>query len=313
MSRRLIKMGLMNRRRMNRLIFTVVVLAVQTLLLSGCTQLLGGKAKIPQTREFIIMARPINLPFDGSGRPYPYRVQINKLQVPPRYERNQIVFRISEYELKKDRIHTWSARPSEMLTDAVDEYFSEARLFALSSRDFLTTPDFTFTGSVQAIERFDSDDEWRAHLAMSMRLVAESTKQVLWEANFDGEKVVYHKDMAYTVEMLNEILRERMQQYLADIDFKLLNYYRAQQGLAAIAAKPQVSASRSDSTQTKRVSHGGEIQPEDASYIIFPGKRMPVSTPAVSTPADTAGADAGPANKAEAELGQVEKRWEESP
>lgn len=248
-------------------------IAVLVALSSGCTNLLGGKAVIPQTREFIVLSRPLNLPFEGSERPYPYRVQIDKLQVPPRYERNQIVFRVSEYELKKDRLHTWSARPAEMLTDAIEEYLSEARLFALTSRDFLTTPDFTFTGSVQAIERFDSGDEWRAHLAMSMKLVAEATKQVLWEADFDEELVVYNRDMGYTVEALNEILRSRMQIYLADIDFKLLNYYRNQQGLEALSARPGAAEALADSVAPNETV--GEVQPEGASYIIFPGKRMP--------------------------------------
>ena len=247
-------------------------------LCGGCTNLLGGKAVIPQPREFIVLARPVSLPFEGSGRPYPYRIQIDKFQVPPRYERNQIVFRVSEYELKKDRLHTWSARPAEMLTDAIEEYLSEARLFALTSRDFLTTPDFTFTGSVQAIERFDSGDEWRAHLAMSMKLVAEATNQVLWEADFDEELVVYNRDMGYTVEALNEILRARMQVYLADIDFKLLNYYRNQQGLETLNARPGAAAADSSAAAAAVAAEKvGEVQPEGATYIIFPGKRMPAA------------------------------------
>lgn len=252
-----------------------IVLAALAVLagLTGCAQLLGGKAEIPQRREFIIIPLPVEVPLEGSERPYPYRVQINEIQVPPRYERNQIVFRLSEYELKKDRVHTWSARPSEMLTDAIEAYFVEARLFTLTSRDFLTTPDFTLSGTVQAIERFDSGDEWRARLAMSLKLVDEKDKSVFWEASFDDELVVFNKDMSYAVENLNEILRERMREYLGDIDFKLGNRMRQARGETALSARPQEAAPAGADTSA---APEAVVRPRDGSdYLIFPGKRMP--------------------------------------
>ena len=185
----------------------------------GCTQLIGGKTVVPETRKFIVEAETLRLSLPHSQRPYPYRVAIEKFIVSRVYDKNQIVFRLSPHEMREDRYHRWAVRPSEMITDAVEAYLKmNPALFLDIRQQFLDVePDLTLQGTVKAIERFDSGDLWIARLAMSMQLMDKSNK-VIWRADFDEERQVYIEDFSHTVETLRQILRTRMVRYIRELD-----------------------------------------------------------------------------------------------
>ena len=260
---------------MNRLGFSLLALALLSVL-SSCAQLIGGKTEIPARRKFIIEATPLRLTLKDSERPYPFKLQVEKFAVSGQYDRSQIVFRLSDYELKDDRWHIWSVRPSQMLTDAVERYLSQANLFIRTSQEFLDDrPDYIFTGTVKAIERFDSGDLWFAHLAMSMKLVSQESNEVFWSREFDEKLRVYNKDMAYTVEVLHQILRNQMQQFIRDIDFKFLNMIRQKQGrpLQSPTAQPARQPLAGDTAWTDTTLNS--IYAPNLDYEIIPGKQAP--------------------------------------
>ena len=252
-------------------VFSLLLLHV----FGGCAQLIGGKTDIPARRKFIIEATPQPLDLPGSKRPYPYRVQVERLAVSGQYDQNQIVFRLSDYELKDDRWNIWSVRPSQMLTDAVERYIGQANLFIRTSQEFLDErPDYILTGTVKAIERFDSGDLWFAHLAMSLKLVNQETNEVFWSREFDEKPRVYNEDMAYTVETLHQILRNQMQQAIRDIDFKFLNMIRQKKGTPLeVPARPSGQPLAGDTARTDTTLN--TLYAPNLDYEIIPGKQAP--------------------------------------
>ena len=259
---------------MQRLCFSLTVLALLPAL-NACTQLIGGKTEIPERRKFIIEAQPMGLSLKDSERPYSFKVQVQKFQISGLYDREQIVFRLSDYEINYDRWHIWANRPSKMLTDVVEQYLNNAQLFTQISQEFLDDrPDYILTGTVKAIERFDSGDLWFAHLAISMKLVNRETSEVFWSREFDDKPQVYYEDMAYTVEALSQILRNRMQQFISEIDFKFLNKKRLEENrpLEAPAAESAQQPLAGDTTRTDTLNH---IHAPNPYYEIIPGKLAP--------------------------------------
>jgi ABC-type uncharacterized transport system auxiliary subunit len=243
--------------------------------LNGCAQLIGGKTEIRERRKFTLVSHPLRLSLQGSKRPYPFNVQVQKFAVPGIYDRDQIVFRLSEYEMHYDKLHLWANRPSKMLTDIVEEYLNGATLFTQISQEYLDKrPDYILSGTVKAIERFDSGDLWYAHLSMSMKLVDSATNEVFWNREFNERPRVYFKDMAYSVEALSEILRKQMEQSISEIDFKFLHKLRQQEGqpLEELAAQVGGQSPQGPSVQNDTLNN---IFAPNPDYQIIPGKLAP--------------------------------------
>ena len=256
----------------------LLALAAGALLLGGCGSLLGGKTEIPERRKFILQPMSARLSLPSSKRPYPYKVQIEKFAVSRLYDRDQIVFRLSPEEIREDRWHVWAVRPSEMITDAAEQYLKDARLFTDIRQEFLdVTPDFTFTGTVKAIERYDSVDQWYAVLTITMQLV-DRHNEVIWERSFGEEPSrVYISDFTHTVVAMKEQLRTYMEQAIREIDLQVhirMLHNAGQPYEYLLAATNGEVAAPADTTETDPADRIPGTHPH---YEIIPGKLAPES------------------------------------
>lgn len=251
-----------------------LALVVAALGAAACSSLVGGKAKIPERRKFIIEAAPLRLSLPNSARPYAHRLEVQEFAVSRLYDRDQIVFRLSPEEIREDRWHVWAVRPSQMITDAVEQYMRDARLFTDIRQEFLdTAPDFTFSGTVNAIERFDSGDQWYARLAMTMQLV-DRGNEVIWRRTFGEQpEQVYNPDFGHTVEAMKERLRRYMAQAIPEIDLQIHIRMLQEQGepyehLLAVGTGEAMAAP--DTTAAE-----GSIPGAHPHYEIIPGRLTP--------------------------------------
>lgn len=251
------------------------------LLLGGCGSLLGGKTEIPERRKFILQPTSLRLSLPKSERPYPYKVQIEKFAVSRLYDRDQIVFRLSPEEIREDRWHVWAVRPSEMITDAAEQYLKDAHLFTDIRQEFLdASPDFTFTGTVKAIERYDSVDQWYALLTITMQLV-DRHNEVIWQRSFGGDRddaqEVYNADFSHTVVTMKELLSTYMKQAIEEIDLQV--HIR----MLHDAGKPLDDLLAATSGETPAPADSAATGLEDRipgahpHYVIIPGKLAPES------------------------------------
>ena len=241
----------------------------------SCSGLIGGKTVVPETRKFIIEAEPMKLSLPHSERPYSYRVSIEKFAVSRVYDKNQIVFRLSPQEIREDRYHRWAVRPSEMMTDAVEAYLkSSPALFADMRQQYLNVePDFSFQGTVKAIERYDSGDQWFARLAMSLQLV-DRDNTVVWRDDFDAEEQVYVEDFSHTVLTMSRILRNRMEQYIRELDRHFLIQKLQSEGKPYEFLLDEEILGVIEAEEALDDTTGGPGRPHP-DYDIVPGKLVP--------------------------------------
>jgi ABC-type uncharacterized transport system auxiliary subunit len=206
------------------------------LALGGCGALLGTKP-IRQQRKFTIVAQPLRLALKGSERPYPFKVQIKRFEVSRLYERDQFISRLSAYEIQEDRWNTWASRPSDMLTTVVERYLYEAQLFTQLSQEFLDErPDYVLETVVKAIERFENNQQNFARLAMSMKLIEQKSGKIFWSGEFDEEEPVTSREIGAVVQALSDILHDKLEVYIRDLDFEFLNLMRQERGLRPLSA-----------------------------------------------------------------------------
>ncbi|MBT3346380.1 MAG: hypothetical protein HN712_06265 [Gemmatimonadetes bacterium] len=201
----------------------LLLLALLVALSTSCSQFIGGKTEIRERRKFIIEAAPLHLSLPHSERPYEYRVLLESFSVSRFYERDQLIYRLSPEEIRDDRYNTWAVRPSDMITDAVESYLKQAQLFTDLRQSFLdVNPDFTFSGSVRAIERFDSGDRWYVRLDVDLQLVNQQN-QIIWQFPFEPvQEEVFDADPVFAVQAMRELVRYNMERAIRDLDRKLL-------------------------------------------------------------------------------------------
>lgn len=204
------------------------------LALTGCSTLLGTKT-IHQQRKFTLISQPLRLPGGLSERPYPFKVQLRKVEVSRLYDRDQLISRISDYEVREDRWNIWAARPSDMLTSILERYLADAGLFAQLGREFLDQrPDFVFESTVTAIECSAIEERSAAHLAISWRLIDQRDNKIFWSGKFDRKDPVYSRNIGVAVQTLSTILQEECKKAFQELDLALLNLMRQQRGEPAL-------------------------------------------------------------------------------
>jgi len=258
--------------------YRLLALTMGALLFGGCSGLIGGKTKIPERRKFILQPMSSRLSLPNSKRPYPYKVQIEKFAVSRLYDRDQIVFRLSPEEIREDRWHVWAVRPSEMITDAVEQYLKDARLFTDIRQEFLDArPDFTFAGTIKAIERYDSIDQWYALLTIPMQLV-DRHNEVIWQRNFGAQpRRVYNADFSHTVVAMKEQLRMYMEQAIRDIDLQVHIRMLHDAGQPYEHLQRATNGETAAPADTAVAAPEGRIPGTHPHYEIIPGRLAPES------------------------------------
>ncbi len=215
----------------------VVALLLLVLLgLGACSTILGTKT-IRQQRKFTLIAQPLRLPAGVSEKPYPVKVQLRKVEVSRLYDREQLLSRLSAFEVREDRWNVWASRPSDMFTNTIERYLADSGLFEQFGREFLDhRPDYVFEAAVSAIECFASEERSAAHLAISWRLVDQHDNKVFWSGRFDREEPVYSRDIGAAVQVLSGILLDESERALREIDLRFLNGARLQRGQEALSS-----------------------------------------------------------------------------
>ena len=254
-----------------------LTLAVLWAGLAGCGGLVGGKAEIRQHRRFIMEAEPLSLSLPYSERPYPFKVEIGAFEVSRLYDQEKIVFRLSPQEIEDDRYHRWAVRPGNMITDAVEQYISDAHLFTDIRQEFLdTTPDFTLTGTVKAIERFDSGNLWYARLVMSIQVV-DKRNEIFWgPRNFDSGLVqVYLKDFSHTVVTLSRLLQRNMAEVIRELNLEFFTRKLQREGLPFAHLLNQSSGGQNGSSGQAVADTASSTSASHPAYEIIQGKAVP--------------------------------------
>jgi ABC-type uncharacterized transport system auxiliary subunit len=82
-------------------------------------------------------------------------------------------------------------------------------------------PDFELSGLIEAIEEYDSDQLWFAHLAIRLTLTRTSDGRVMYSRQFDNRKKVFKNSLEAVVQELSSILEFIINQAIRDMNVVL--------------------------------------------------------------------------------------------
>ncbi len=188
----------------------VRIAAAGLLLLVGC-------ANVPEYTYFT-MAYTLLPSEDEPDGPLAESLRVRDLAIVPAYDKDKIVYRFSPYEFQYYNYKLWAVKPNRMVTGLIVRHIEHADLFRAVSRDYgESRPQYELSGVLQAIEEFDSGDQWFAHLAFSLRMTRFGDNRVVWTFRADAQKRVYNKAPVYVVKALSELLEQEMARALDDL------------------------------------------------------------------------------------------------
>lgn len=145
-------------------------------------------------------------------------VRVRDLDAESVYEKFQIVIRNSPWELRYSGTNLWAVRPNVMIADILQSTLQDASVFHAVTRELTEArPDFTLGGDLQALEVYDSDDRWYAHLAINLRLTRFRDGKQLWRFDFDERKLVGSTEMPHAVRAMSELLQVAMRSAMVSL------------------------------------------------------------------------------------------------
>ncbi|PKN54729.1 MAG: hypothetical protein CVU56_24990 [Deltaproteobacteria bacterium HGW-Deltaproteobacteria-14] len=194
--------------------------------LGGC---FGGST---QARSYFALEYPRGQEVQRYKQPrYPFTVRVRRFESSIAFDRQELVYRQSPYEISYDWYRLWAAKPRQMLEALVRAHLRDTNLFrAVVERLTSSLPKYELGCEVLALEELDaSKDAWFAHLSLRCVLVDFDSGAQVWSHHFDTKQRVYQRTPQFVVRALSQILEREMGIFVDALD----GFLAAETGLPA--------------------------------------------------------------------------------
>jgi ABC-type uncharacterized transport system auxiliary subunit len=190
--------------------------------LIACTLCACGTVPIKQ--YYVLNYVPPEFTDRSQKAPYPITLRVKELDIEDAYSRPAIVYRQSPFELRYYFYKLWAVKPSRMITDLIFKHLSSISLVGNVVRRFDEgiKPDYELSGLIEAIEEYDSDQLWFAHIAIRFTLTRVSDASVVYSHLFDNRKRVFKYSPDNVVREMSSVIEFIMNQAIHDLDQALL-------------------------------------------------------------------------------------------
>lgn len=166
-------------------------------------------------------------------------VRVRNMDTDAVYEKFQIVVRKSPYELRYSDLNVWAVKPNQMVADLIAQELETSRMFSGVTRVLIEArPNYTLAGKLHAVEVYDSEDLWYAHLEMSLYLTRFADGERVWTLEFDQRKRIDTGDFGHAARALSELLAVLMTQAIAELSALDLAESPIWKGARDIPAEP---------------------------------------------------------------------------
>jgi len=145
-------------------------------------------------------------------------VRVRNMDTDAVYEKFQIVVRRSPYQLRYSDQNVWAVKPNQMVSDLIAQEIETTRLFSAVTRELIDVrPKYTLAGKLHAVEVYDSDELWFAHLEVTLYLTRFRDGERIWSMEFDQRKRIDSGDFGHAARALSELFATLMTQAIAEL------------------------------------------------------------------------------------------------
>lgn len=177
-------------------------------------------SKIPVKQFYVLNYVPSAARDRLNPAAYQCTFRLRNFGVEEAYTRPQIVYRQSPFQLRYYVYRVWAVKPERMITDLFHKHLITANLVSNVVRRFDEghKPDYEVSGIVEAIEEYDSDELWFAHIAMRINLIRIKDNRTMYSRRFDHRKRVFQHEPEYVVREMSALMEYIFTQVIHDFD-----------------------------------------------------------------------------------------------
>jgi ABC-type uncharacterized transport system auxiliary subunit len=191
----------------------VLVFIISVIIVFGCVK--------PLAKQYYLL----NYTFDElqnrkSNTPYEKTIRLRPFGIEKVYAKPGIVYRENPYKLNYYNDHLWAVRPVDMISDLIFSHLESINLVKTLVRrlDEKGAPDYELSGTILAIEEYDSDEFWYAHLKIFVVLTDFNTGTAVYSRIFDQTRKVETHTSISIVKTLSEIMDYTASMLMIDLD-----------------------------------------------------------------------------------------------
>jgi ABC-type uncharacterized transport system auxiliary subunit len=193
-----------------------VLLLSLLFLFGGCLNLKQPKNKIEYfTLEY-------DVPRISGLKPLPVVLRIFRFSVAPVYNTSQIIYREKSFGRDSYAYYRWRANPGDLVTYYLSRDLALSELFkAVLPYDSGFPCSHALEGSVDEFFEWDTDENWKAVLSVSVTLMAENepvvSKRIVFQKAYRAEKTCDRKSPKALAEAMSRAMAEVSDEILKDI------------------------------------------------------------------------------------------------
>jgi ABC-type uncharacterized transport system auxiliary subunit len=182
-----------------------------------------GCGRVPFKQFYELNYLPSAIVNRHHDKPYPFVIRLKEFDIEEAYNRPQIVYRQSPFELRYYVYRVWAVKPSRMITDLVYKHLLNANMVSSVIRryDEGVKPEYELSGMIEALEEYDSDELWFAHIALRVNLIHTSEGRIVYNKRFDLRKKVLAHDPELVIREMSALIEFAITQAVQDLDAKL--------------------------------------------------------------------------------------------
>lgn len=207
---------MIRRARPSHILGTLVAATLALALLGACL----GEVTAPK-RVYYAVDYPRGDEVVRYHKPrYDFTLRVQRFDSSLAYDRQEIVYRTSPYEINYYAYRLWTAKPRKMLTQLVLSHLEQTMMFrAVVDRVTDEIPRYALNCEVLAIEELDaSATQWFARLSMRFWLTRTEDGARVWSYEFDERTPVHERKPVFVVRAISEILEQEMRKIVGQLD-----------------------------------------------------------------------------------------------
>jgi ABC-type uncharacterized transport system auxiliary subunit len=227
-------------------------------------------AKPTDTKYYVIDYIPTPTKERLAKGSYPFVLRMRDCNIAETYRRPQIVYRQSANQMEFYGYHLWAVDPDRMIGDLAIKHLKAVHLFENVTRTVESyVPDYYLGCDIQAIEEYDNQDSWYAHLALEYQLEDAKTNQIVWKKTYDLRKKVSQHEPVYVVRELTVLLETINDRMTKELEV-LLDEVKYNHDMAL-----KDSLARSTETKKIQISPDSILSPDSSQPPLpsLPGKK----------------------------------------
>jgi ABC-type uncharacterized transport system auxiliary subunit len=207
--------------------------------------------KVPVKQYYVLNYTPSLTRERLNPGPYDCTVRLREFNIEEAYRKPQIVYRKSPFQLQYYVYQSWAVNPERIITDLLHKHLLTANLVSNVVRRFDEghKPDYEINGIIEAIEEYDSDKLWFAHIALRITIIRMRDGRTMYSRRFDHRKRVFENQPEYVVREMSALLEYIFTQTVHDFDVILSSEFGTPQDTvpASSADEPVIPTTAVDS------------------------------------------------------------------